>query len=104
MDRVRKGGRRRGQAMEQSELPVGARAAASELRLRSFQIGGVPLCFHVDNGNTTDDTTHRRSWDLLAQLAGKADFLYVADCKLASRENLHQIGRASCRERVYSSV
>jgi transposase len=53
--------------------------------------GGVPLCFHVDCGNTTDDTTHCRSWDLLAELAGKPDFLYVADCKLASRENLHHI-------------
>jgi transposase len=53
--------------------------------------GGVPLCFHVDCGNTTDDTTHRRSWDLLAQLAGTPDFLYVADCKLASRDNLRHI-------------
>lgn len=53
--------------------------------------GGVPLCFHVDNGNTCDDVTHRRSWDLLAQLVGHPDFLYVADCKLASRDNLHHI-------------
>lgn len=53
--------------------------------------GGVPLCFQVDSGNTTDDTTHRRSWDLLTQLAGSCDFLYVADCKLASRENLRHI-------------
>lgn len=53
--------------------------------------GGVPLYFHVDSGNTTDDVTHRRSWDLLAELAGNPDFLYVADCKLASRENLHHI-------------
>lgn len=53
--------------------------------------GGVPLCFHVDCGNTTDDTTHRRSWDLLAQIAGTSDFLYVADCKVASRENLRYI-------------
>lgn len=53
--------------------------------------GGVPLCFQVDCGNTTDDTTHRRSWDLLAELAGTSDFLYVADCKLASRDNLRHI-------------
>lgn len=53
--------------------------------------GGIPVYFHVDCGNTTDDGTHRRSWDLLAQLAGTPDFLYVADCKLASRENLHHI-------------
>lgn len=53
--------------------------------------GGVPLYFHVDSGNTTDDVTHRRSWDLLVELAGTPDFLYVADCKLASRDNLHYI-------------
>jgi transposase len=53
--------------------------------------GGVPLCFHVDCGNTTDDGTHCRSRDLLAQLVGAPDFLYVADCKLASRENLRYI-------------
>lgn len=53
--------------------------------------GGVPLCFHVDDGNTSDDVTHRRTWDLLRQLAGVPDFLYVADCKLASRENLQHI-------------
>lgn len=53
--------------------------------------GAVPLCFHLDSGNTTDDTTHRRSWDLLVELAGTCDFLYVADCKLASWENLHHI-------------
>ena len=53
--------------------------------------GGVPLYFHVDDGNTNDDVTHRRSWDLLASLVGGPDFLYVADGKLASRENLHHI-------------
>jgi transposase len=53
--------------------------------------GGIPLCFQVDGGNTTDDTTHRRTWDLLASLVGGPDFLYVADCKLASRENLLHI-------------
>lgn len=53
--------------------------------------GGVPLCFHVDCGNTSDDATHRRSWDLLAELADTPDFLYVADCKLASRENLRHV-------------
>lgn len=45
----------------------------------------------MDSGNTNDDTTHRTTWDLLAQLVGSPDFLYVADCKLASRENLRHI-------------
>lgn len=53
--------------------------------------GGVPVYFSVDSGNTTDDTTHRMTWDLLAELLGSPDFLYVADCKLASRENLQHI-------------
>lgn len=53
--------------------------------------GGVPVYFQVDSGNTNDDDTHRQTWDLLHQLVGRADFLYVADCKLASRENLHHL-------------
>jgi transposase len=57
--------------------------------------GGVPVHFRVESGNTTDDRTHRATWDLLCQLAGRRDFLYVADCKLATVENmayLHQHG------------
>lgn len=53
--------------------------------------GGVPLYFSVDSGNTTDDTTHRATWDLLVELVGSSDFLYVADCKLASRKNMQHI-------------
>lgn len=55
--------------------------------------GGVPLHFRAESGNVTDDTTHRDTWNLLCQLTGRRDFLYVADCKLATRENmahLHQ--------------
>ena len=55
--------------------------------------GGVPLGFRAENGNVTDDQTHRDTWDLLCQLTGRRDFLYVADCKLATSENmayLHQ--------------
>ena len=53
--------------------------------------GGVPVYFTSASGNVTDDTTHRETWDLLRQLVGRADFLYVADCKLATRENLQYI-------------
>ena len=35
-----------------------------------------------------DDRTHRDTWDLLCKLVGRSDFLYVADCKLASTENM----------------
>jgi len=55
--------------------------------------GGVPLHFRAESGNVADDQTHRDTWDLLCQLTGRRDFLYVADCKLASSENmayLHQ--------------
>jgi transposase len=51
------------------------------------------LHFRAANGNVSDDQTHRDTWDLLCQLTGRRDFLYVADCKLASSENmayLHQ--------------
>ncbi len=55
--------------------------------------GGVPLHFRAASGNVVDDQTHRDTWDLLCQLTGRRDFLYVADCKLATSENmayLHQ--------------
>jgi transposase len=53
--------------------------------------GGVPLHFRAESGNVTDDQTHRQTWDLLCQLTGRRDFLYVADCKLASSENMAHI-------------
>jgi transposase len=59
--------------------------------------GGVPIYFTSANGNTTDDTTHRQTWDLLHQLVGRADFLYVADCKLATSENMNYIARQQGR-------
>ena len=55
--------------------------------------GGVPLCFRAASGNVTDDRTHCDTWNVLCQLTGRRDFLYVADCKLATSENmayLHQ--------------
>ncbi len=53
--------------------------------------GGVPLHFRAASGNVTDDTTHRDTWDLLCQLTGRRDFLYVADSKLATRDNMSYI-------------
>jgi transposase len=50
--------------------------------------GGVPLHFRAESGNVVDDQTHRDTWDLLCQLTGRRDFLYVADCKLATSENM----------------
>jgi transposase len=53
--------------------------------------GNVPVYFSSASGNTVDDGTHIGTWDLLHELIGQADFLYVADCKLASSENLSHI-------------
>jgi transposase len=53
--------------------------------------GSVPIWAHVDHGNTNDDVTHIRTWDALRKLTGAADFLYVADCKLCSTQNLRHI-------------
>ncbi len=57
--------------------------------------GGVPVYFEAKSGNTADDQTHRATWDLLCSLAQRRDFLYVADCKLATADNMahvHQRG------------
>ncbi len=57
--------------------------------------GAVPVQFRVESGNATDDRSHRETWELLCRLTGRRDFLYVADCKLATAENmahLHQNG------------
>jgi transposase len=59
--------------------------------------GGVPVYFTTASGNTTDDRTHLETWELLRELTGRADFLYVADCKLASSENLKAIDRRGGR-------
>jgi len=53
--------------------------------------GGVPIHCRVASGNVVDDTTHCENWDTLCQIAGTCDFLYVADCKLVTRENLNHI-------------
>jgi transposase len=55
--------------------------------------GAVPVQFRVQSGNATDDRSHRATWDLLCKLTGRRDFLYVADCKLATAENLAYIHR-----------
>lgn len=51
----------------------------------------VPLYFKVLDGNITDDRTHLRNWMSLRGLLNKADFIYVADCKLCVREPMEFI-------------
>jgi len=59
--------------------------------------GAVPLAHRVADGNTGDDTTHIQTWDGLAVLTGRSDFLYVADSKLCTREQMSHIDRRGGR-------
>ena len=59
--------------------------------------GAVPLAHRLADGNTTDDQTHIETWDGLVALTGRTDFLYVADCKLCTREQMVHIDRAGGR-------
>jgi len=53
--------------------------------------GAVPVHHHVYPGNRNDETTHIETWEALRQIHGAATFLYVADCKLCTREQLRHI-------------
>ncbi len=53
--------------------------------------GHVPLSFMLFDGNTTDDTTHIPNWNGLRALLEREDFIYIADCKLCSEDNLMHI-------------
>jgi transposase len=53
--------------------------------------GAVPIRCNILDGNTADDTVHQRNWLALRDLLGHSDFLYVADSKLCSTDNLKLI-------------
>src|SRR5262245_36494952 len=53
--------------------------------------GNVPAAFRCADGNTSDTRTHIETWNTLRAVAGRPDFLYVADSKLCSRENMDYI-------------
>jgi transposase len=59
--------------------------------------GAVPIAYRLADGNTTDDPTHVPTWDGLVALLGRADFLYVADSKLCSREAMGHIAAGGGR-------
>ncbi len=59
--------------------------------------GGVPIYFQAASGNVVDDQTHQATWRILKELAGRADFVYVADCKLATTEQMNDIARQGGR-------
>lgn len=53
--------------------------------------GAVPIHYRACDGNTEDSTTHVQTWEVLRALAGRPDFLYVADSKLCTHETLRYI-------------
>jgi transposase len=53
--------------------------------------GAVPVHAKTSDGNTTDDSVHQETWAFLRGLVGHADFLYVADSKLCTRDNMSYI-------------
>lgn len=63
------------------------------LILTTTEDGGVPVQFRVVDGNTNDSVTHIESWNALRAVTGRADFLYVADSKLCSSDNMDRIHR-----------
>jgi len=59
--------------------------------------GAVPLAHRLTDGSTGDDTTHIDTWDGLVALTGRPGFLYVADSKLCTREQMSHIDRRGGR-------
>lgn len=59
--------------------------------------GAVPIHYRALDGNTSDSRTHIDSWEMLRKLAGRVEFLYVADCKLCSKATLAHIDQRQGR-------
>jgi transposase len=53
--------------------------------------GAVPLAHRLADGSTEDSTTHVDTWDGLVDIVGSVSFCYIADCKLATRDNMDHI-------------
>lgn len=53
--------------------------------------GTVPVHYRACDGNTEDSTTPVQTWEVLRGLAGRPNFLYVADSKLCTHETLRYI-------------
>jgi len=72
------------------------------LGLSATADGFVPLTHQVYDGNQADDQVHMEAHRRLRKLLERADFIYVADCKLASSENLRRL--AACGGRFVSTM
>lgn len=68
--------------------------------LTTSEDGGVPVQFRCEAGSFSDSRSHEETWEALCRAAGRADFLYVADSKLCSRDAMNHIdgrgGRFVC--------
>lgn len=53
--------------------------------------GAVPVSHQVHSGNRTDDSIHLGNTEELRQILGRDDFIYVADCKLCTTQNMRAI-------------
>jgi transposase len=52
---------------------------------------GIPLCSATVAGHCADDPLYLPIWQRMVKMIGRADFLVVGDCKLASLSNRAQI-------------
>jgi len=57
----------------------------------------VPVHYMALDGNTADTDTHIDVWNSLRKIAGTPDFIYVADSKLCTRENMNHISDSGGR-------
>jgi transposase len=89
-----------GQSLRGTSTPKAARGHNKDHRSDLKQLlwiltvssdGGVPVHFKVSAGQTEDSSTHIQTWNRLHELVGCADFVYVADSKLCTRENMRYI-------------
>lgn len=55
--------------------------------------GAVPITYRMVDGNTEDSTTHITTWERCCKIAGTTSFLYVADSKLCTRDNMDHIAK-----------
>ena len=59
--------------------------------------GAIPIAHRLADGSTEDSTTHICTWDQLVAMLGTAAFCYVADSKLATRDNMDHIAQGGGR-------
>ncbi|GFP42885.1 hypothetical protein HKBW3C_02009 [Candidatus Hakubella thermalkaliphila] len=53
--------------------------------------GAVPVHYKTYSGDRTDDTMHIETWTTVSKITRKHDFIYVADCKVCTSNQLGYI-------------